>query len=65
VWAQAQVVFEQYPGFLVGSSNARVSKIKAARLDAVVDLDECQIDTQRFSSGPTAASASEQLDLAR
>jgi len=56
---QADAVFERYKGFIVGTSNAMVSKLHSARLDAVVDLDQCQIDSQRFGAGD------DPIDLAR
>lgn len=58
---QAEALFQRYSGFVVGTSNAMISKLHAAKLDAVVDLDQCQIDSQRFAE----ASAVEQIDLAR
>jgi hypothetical protein len=54
-------VFQQFRGFLVGTSNAMISKLHAAKLDAVVDLDMCTIDSQRFAD----AASIEQVDLAR
>lgn len=54
-------MFQQFRGFLVGTSNAMISKLHAAKLDAVVDLDMCTIDSQRFAD----AASIEQVDLAR
>lgn len=50
VLSGAQAFFLKYPGFLVGTSNPCISKLPSAQLDAVVDLDTCAIDSQRFSS---------------
>ena len=66
VWPQAEAVFQRYKGFLVGTSNAMISKLHAAKLDAVVDLDQCQIDSQRFAEGGTPSTdSSSSVDLAR
>jgi hypothetical protein len=46
--AQATHVFARFQGFLVGTSDPLISKLHAAKLDAIVDLDACSIDSQRF-----------------
>ncbi len=50
VMTEAERVFAKCPGFLVGTSNPLIGKLHTAQLDALVDLDTCQIDSQRFSS---------------
>ncbi|EWM26222.1 morn repeat containing protein [Nannochloropsis gaditana] len=65
VISKATSFFDKNPGFLVGTSNPLISALPSARLDAVVNLDTCQIDSQRFSALTAAGSVIDDASTSR